>query len=215
MGKSVYSIVLDDDVIKMIDIMAAQHGTSRSNMINRILAQQISVPTAETMINDIYSSIDRFFEGHSSLALALQNGGSMINMRSALQYKYNPSVKYAVEIYENSAYLGQLKVSVRSQKPQLLNIFEQFFTLWAALEMNCCGINEDEFATEQGRYSRLIRQSDNCNYTSYGDSIAGYINLLDKAMKEFFACYAVSPALAAENVQRIYLADLTNNISRL
>ena len=63
MGKSVYSIVLDDDVIKMIDIMAAQHGTSRSNMINRILAQQISVPTAETMINDIYSSIDRFLQG--------------------------------------------------------------------------------------------------------------------------------------------------------
>ena len=41
------------------------------------------------------------------------------------------------------------------------------------------------------------------------------VNLLDKAMKEFFACYAVSPAMAAENVQRIYLADLTNNISRL
>lgn len=215
MGKSVYSIVLDDDVIKMIDIMAAQQGTSRSNMINRILAQHISVPTAETMINDIYSSIDRFFSGHSSLALALQSGGSMINLRSALQYKYNPSVKYAVEIFESGAYLGQLKVSVRSQKPQLLSIFEEFFTLWAALEMRCCGVNSSEFSIEQGRYNRLIRLCDNCDYSGYGDSIAGYVDILDKAMKEFFACYAVSPAMAGENVQRIYLANLTNNISRL
>lgn len=215
MGKSVYSIVLDDDVIKMIDILAARQGTSRSNLINRILAQQISVPTAETMISDIYTSIDSFLQGHSSLALSMLGNSSMINMRSALQYKYNPSVKYAVEIYESGNYLGQLKVSVRSQKPQVLSIFEEFFVVWASLEMQLCSIDRNEFAIGSGKYSRLLRLCDNCNYTNYGNSIAAYIDVLDKCMKEFFNCYPLSPADARENVQQIYLSSLTGDISRL
>lgn len=215
MGKSVYSIVLDDDVIKMIDIMAVRQGTSRSNMINRILAQQISMPTAETMINDIYSSIDSFLQGHNSLALSLLGNGSMINMRSALQYKYNPSVKYSLEIFERGDYLGQLKVSVRSQKPQVLSIFEEFFVVWANLEMQCCGVDRNEFAIETGKYTRLIRLCENCDYADYGNGIAAYTDILDKCLKEFFNIYGISPAAAAESVQQIYLANLTNNISRL
>lgn len=215
MGKSVYSIVLDDDVIKMIDIMAVRQGTSRSNMINRILAQHISVPTAETMINDIYSSIDSFLQGHNSLALGLMGNSSLINMRSALQYKYNPSVKYTLEIFENSDYLGQLKVSVRSQKPQVLGIFEEFFAIWANLEMQCCGVEPNEFSIDTARYTRLIRLCNNCNYADYGNNIAAYTDILDKCLKEFFSLYGISPAAAKENVQQIYLASLTNNISRL
>lgn len=215
MSKSVYSIVLDDDVIKMIDIMAARQGTSRSNMINRILAQQISMPTAETMINDIYSSIDSFLQGHNSLALSLLGNGSMINMRSALQYKYNPSVKYTLEIFERGDYLGQLKISVRSQKPQMLGIFEEFFIVWANLEMQCCGVKRNEFAIESGKFTRLIRLCDNCDYANYGNSIAVYTDILDKCLKEFFSIYSISPAAAKENVRQIYLANITNNISRL
>ncbi|MBE6886901.1 MAG: hypothetical protein E7484_00600 [Ruminococcaceae bacterium] len=215
MGKSVYSIVLDDDVIKMIDIMAVRQGTSRSNMINRILAQHISVPTAETMLNDIYSSIDSFLQGHNSLALSLMGNGSMINMRSALQYKYNPSVKYTLEIFERGDYLGQLKISVRSQKPQVLSIFEEFFIVWANLEMQYCDVKHNEFSIDTARYTRLIRLCSNCNYADYGNSIAIYTDILDRCLKEFFSLYSISPAAAKESVQQIYLANITNNISRL
>ena len=215
MGKSVYSIVLDDDVIKMIDIMAVRQNTSRSNMINRLLAQQISMPTAETMINDIYHSIDNFLQGHNSLALSLLGNSNMINMRSALQYKYNPSVKYAVELTDSSHYLGQLKVSLRSQNTQVLNLFEEFFMLWSALEIQHRGVKTDEFSIGTGRYSRLLRLYENCNYTSYGNSIALYIDTLDKCMKEFFSCYHISDIIAAERVQQIYINNLTNNSLRL
>ena len=70
MSKSVYSIVLDDEIINQIDILSNRQGTSRSNMINRILARHVSVPTAETMVNDVFKYIDEFIQRNSSLAWA-------------------------------------------------------------------------------------------------------------------------------------------------
>ena len=39
MGKSVYSLVLMDEVVDAIDQMAYRNNTSRSNLINQILAE--------------------------------------------------------------------------------------------------------------------------------------------------------------------------------
>ena len=47
MKKSVYSIVLSDDVIDKIDELAYRTNTSRSNLINQILADHVSYTTPE------------------------------------------------------------------------------------------------------------------------------------------------------------------------
>ena len=112
MSKSVYSIVLDDEIINQIDILSNRQGTSRSNMINRILARHVSVPTAETMVNDVFKYIDEFIQRNSSLAVQPLGSGSLINMRSALKYKYKPTIKYTVELFEN----GLQQVSQRNDK---------------------------------------------------------------------------------------------------
>ncbi len=39
MKRSTYSLILMDDVVAAIDRLAAQQGTSRSNLINQILAE--------------------------------------------------------------------------------------------------------------------------------------------------------------------------------
>ncbi len=215
MSKSVYSIVLDDDVINMIDVMASRQSTSRSNLINRILAQHISVPTAETMLSDVYTSIDEFLNGHSSLAVQLLGNSSMINMRSSLQYKYNPSVKYTVEIFEKCDYLGQLKVSMRSQNKQLIEILDNFFYLWATLEISYCGITQDKISLGNGKYMRLFRIYNCNNYNDYGKNIASYINLLDKCLKEYFNCCNISPSSANINVKQIFINNMTNTMSKL
>ncbi len=215
MSKSVYSIVLDDDVVSIIDILAAKQGTSRSNMINRILAQHTSLPTAETMLSDVYHSMDEFLSENSSLALQLLGNGSIINMRSALQYKYNPSIKYTVEIYEKGDYIGQLKISMRSQNKQLINILDSFFYLWAKLEMSFAQISEDEFSFNDGKYRRYLRAYDCNDYSNYGNDIAQYIDLLDKCLKEYFNFYPISTNVANQNVKRLYANNITKNIIRL
>ena len=42
MKKSVYSLVLSDDVVEAVDRAAYQNGLSRSAMVNQILADYVS-----------------------------------------------------------------------------------------------------------------------------------------------------------------------------
>ncbi|MBQ9845731.1 MAG: hypothetical protein IJO54_06585 [Oscillospiraceae bacterium] len=215
MSKSVYSIVLDDEVIRGIDIMAAQQGTSRSNMINRLLAQHISLPTAETMLMEVYNSINEVMNQHSSLALQLLGNGNMINLRSALQYKYNPSVKYSVELFEKGGYNGQLKISMRSQNASLIAIMDSFFALWAQLEMQYCNLSIEEFSFENGRYVRLLRKDGSENFNQYGKKIALYVDLLDRCMKEYFSNITVSSAAASNSTVQKYLAEISADMVRI
>ena len=55
MKKSVYSLVLMDDVVKAIDDMAYKLNTSRSNLINQILAEHVSFKTPESLIKDVFA----------------------------------------------------------------------------------------------------------------------------------------------------------------
>lgn len=47
MNKSVYSLVLADDVVEAIDRLAYSMNTSRSNLINQILAERVQLLTPE------------------------------------------------------------------------------------------------------------------------------------------------------------------------
>ena len=57
MGKSVYSLVLMDEVVDAIDQMAYRNNTSRSNLINQILAEHVSLATPEKRMKDVLSLI--------------------------------------------------------------------------------------------------------------------------------------------------------------
>ena len=47
MKKSVYSLVLMDDIVAAIDELAYSLQTSRSNLINQILAEKVALVTPE------------------------------------------------------------------------------------------------------------------------------------------------------------------------
>mgnify|MGYP006344792163 CR=1 FL=1 len=56
MHKSLYSLMLMDDVIKAIDRLALQQSTNRSNLVNQILAEYVSMTTPEKRVNNIFKS---------------------------------------------------------------------------------------------------------------------------------------------------------------
>jgi metal-responsive CopG/Arc/MetJ family transcriptional regulator len=58
MKKTLYSLMLSDDVVHEVDA-GPQMGTSRSNLINQILAEYVSVPTPERRISDIFTAIEQ------------------------------------------------------------------------------------------------------------------------------------------------------------
>ena len=59
MSKSVYSLVLTDQVVEAIDALAYTMGTSRSALIDRILAGHVSYTTPDMRINNIFDSVSR------------------------------------------------------------------------------------------------------------------------------------------------------------
>ena len=65
----------------------------------------------------------------------LNASDAMLSMRSAIHYKYNPSMRYVVELYPHSTEeLGEVRAGLRTQNPSLLLYIGQFYKLWAGLE---------------------------------------------------------------------------------
>ena len=58
MKKNLYSLTLSDEVVREVDALAHRMGTNRSALVNRILAEYVSVPTPERRWNDIFEAIE-------------------------------------------------------------------------------------------------------------------------------------------------------------
>jgi len=203
MNKSVYSLVLSDEIVQEIDRMAYEAGASRSAMINQILADYVRYTTPEKRMREVFSAIEQMLIG-SVFEPQLQPSESMFSLRSALDYKYNPSVRYSVELYKNARpLLGELRVSVRSQNSALVLAMLQFFKLWTRIENTYIG--RVECAIEDGRYLRKLRLTDDkLTNEQIGAGIAAYINLLDSALKQYFEILH-NPALAVASVEKRYV----------
>lgn len=204
MNKSVYSLVLTDDVVAEIDRMAYELNTSRSNMINQVLAEYVSYTTPEKRMRQVFDRIEDLLVGNGEIfQMLLQPSDSMFSLRSALSYKYNPTLRYSVELYRNDpTMLGELRVSVRSQNSSLHLVMLQFFKLWTRIEQSYIG--HTEYAIEDGRYTRKLRMpKQECDHAALGEAIADYIGLFDRAIKLYFD-NLTSPPYALSAVERLY-----------
>ena len=203
MQKSVYSLVLTDDVIAEIDRLAYEQSTSRSNMINQILAEYVSFVTPEKRMREVFERVERMLTG-DVFQMLLQPSDSMVSLRSALSYKYNPTIRYSVELYQNSdPILGELRVSFRSQNSTLTLTMLQFFKLWTRIEQSYVG--ETEYAIDSNKYIRKLRLPVGEELTNerIGEAIASYIDAFDRAIKLYFE-NLTSPQYAVSGVERLY-----------
>ena len=209
MGKSVYSIVLMDEVVQAVDRLAYEAGTNRSNMINRILAEYAQMATPEQRIQNIFSSIEDAISRQNALQLMLNASDAMLSMRSAIRYKYNPSMRYVVELYPHSPdALGELRASLRTQNPSLLLAIGQFYKLWIGLECVYLQGAPRRSETQGGRYTRrlLVPQTE-MDSEAAGQAIAGYVALFDACLKTYFE-HLDDPTGALRAVESTYRAGL-------
>ena len=210
MNKSIYSLVLSDEIVQEVDSLAYEMNTSRSNMINQILAEYFSYDTPEKRIKEVFDRMEKLLLGASGFQTVLQPSGSMYSIRSALSYKYNPSVRYSVELTSGDPNeIGELRVSVRSQNSSFILLIMQFFKLWNRVENRYIG--ETDAVYSDGRYLRKLRipEGDRRDGREIGEAIAGYISALDRAMKYYFS-HLTAAQYAVEGVERIYAEYLHN-----
>lgn len=200
MKKSVYSLVLSDDVIAAVDRAAYQNGLSRSAMINRILAQAVSYTTPEQRMSEIFSQVERLLNGEVFQSLS-QPSDSMMSLRSALAYKYNPNVRYSVELYPDRPGEGELRVSLRSQSSALILYLGQFFRLWAKIEQAYVG--GADCVIQDGKYARRLKLPARVSHREQGAVLAGYIRAMEQGLRAFFHSLD-DPRQAAASVEQAY-----------
>jgi hypothetical protein len=204
MSKSIYSLVLSDDVVRAIDELAYSNNTSRSNQINQILAQYLSVSTPERRHRDIFSEVVRMFDEQTRLQTQITD--AMMSVRTAIRFKYNPTIRYYVELSQGiEGELGELRVVSRTQSTELLPLLNGFYRLMMLLEQRAFGPQNLKCSIEDGKLSKVLqlRSGQELNNIQAAEAIAGYIKMFDKALKSYFS-YGANAEQAREAAMEVY-----------
>lgn len=200
MKKSVYSLVLMDDVVDAVDRRASLMNTSRSNLINQILAEYVSLTTPEKRMNDIFNMVKNAVLNYGTMQIQDNVSDSMMSLKSTVKYKYNPTVRYTVELYRNyDEAVGRLKVYFRTQSPSLISEVNKFFELWSAIE----GVSKKQYSIDDGRYERIFIAKSDTSDKRIAEYISNYIKRLDRCMKEYFVNLD-NPSYAQARVIQLY-----------
>lgn len=191
MKKTLYSLMLSDEVVAEVDRLAHKLGTNRSNLINQILAERVNLVTPERRINDIFSAIEQMLAPSRELVPFLTPNALTMSLKSSLEYKYRPTVKYEVELYRgDSDALGELTVMFRTQSAALINTMTDFFRIWKSIEdahlRPVLKSAAPRYALYDGKFIRSIAIPDrDCTSDELARIISEYIKLFDTMMKGY------------------------------
>lgn len=211
MKKTLYSLMLNDEVVREVDALAHRLGTNRSNLINEILAEYVNYTTPERRINDVLSAIQELMQPSGDLVPFFAPHSYSLSLKSSLEYKYRPTIKYEVELYKGSGdTIGALSVLFRTQSPALIDGMTDFFRLWKSIEDAHLAQRlsaKIEYALYDGKFVRTITVPDrNCTSDELASSLAEYIRLFDKMMKGW-----LTGRYDAHAIEAAYYSYLTNS----
>lgn len=211
MAKSLYSLMLSEDVVSAVDAAAHRMGVSRSALVNQILADYVSVTTPERLINSIFSSIEEFMSPSAEIVPFFAPNSSTMSLKSSLAYKYRPTVRYEVSLdTSDKNKLGDLSVIFRTQSSSLIDAMTSFFRLWVRIEDKYYAPilgKSLECALYDGKFVRplALPELKDCLPQTIAQTISDYISLFDSQLKGY-----LSGELSERDVANNYL----NNLAR-
>ena len=207
MKKTLYSLMLSDEVVGEIDRIAHRRGMNRSALVNQILAEYANCVTPERRISDIFRQIGEILGTDRELVPFVAPNASTMSMKSSLQYRYRPTVKYSVELYrDRDGALGELSVVFRTQSAELLAAMDAFFRLWKRVEDELVAPylpRPAEYALYAGRFTRTIALPAGRDYSTadVAGAISAYVRLFDRLMKGVLAGTLTADDVRAEYMQ--------------
>lgn len=211
MKKTLYSLMLSDEVVREVDQLAHRLGTNRSNLINQILAEYVDLVTPERRINDVLSTVEQLLRPGGELVPFFAPNSFSMSLKSSLEYKYRPTVKYEVELYRGGdEAIGELSVVFRTQSAALIEAMTGFFRLWKRIEdahLRPLTGAKIEYALYDGRFVRSIAPPDrDCSAQELAGALAEYIKLFDRLMKS-----TLSGRLDAHEAEAAYYSHMINS----
>lgn len=215
MKKSLYSLMLAEDVVREIDRLAAEKNTNRSNLINQILAEYVSLTTPEKHVQNIFEIVENYIGKIGGYMLYSQPNDMTMSIKSPLQYHYRPTIRYEVEMYRTPKQtIGQLKIIFRTQSADLLVGLTRFFKIWMQLEniyiKHFFSKDAIEYGIENGKFTRTFAVPNDSDYTEeqIGNAISQYIATFDEMLKDFLA----GKYKTTEAIEQRYLSYLNSGV---
>lgn len=213
MQKSLYSLILMDDVVREIDAIARKQNTNRSNLINQILAEYVSMVTPEQRIYNIFNCIDNLL-GHNAFDSYIEPNESTMSLKSSLNYRYRPTIRYLVELYrtgENAS--GELKIIFRTQSQELLFRLAEFFELWTKMEkiyLKDYSAQTINYSFENGKFTRTFAMPRDRIYDNEetARAISDYIRMFDDIVKG----YLTGAYMSFAQMENRYLQYLNGSV---
>ena len=167
--------------------------------------------TPERRIGEVLRAMETLFQPDPELVPMFSPNALSMSMKSALDYKYRPTVKYGVELYRSGDdSIGELTVSFRTQSAELLSAMGRFFRLWTRLENAYLAPklgHEAASALLEGRFVRRISAPNrDCSAEELAEAISEYVRLFDRLLK---GC--LSGRLSAADAERQYAAHVQDS----
>ncbi|AFA49205.1 hypothetical protein [Acetobacterium woodii] len=189
MIKSVYSLMLFDEIVEKIDQIAYENNTNRSQLINDILAEKIGLVTPEQKIQKILEQLDENFS--DTLSVSQINKNSSIQFGKSLKYKYRPKVRYSYEfISSKRGKYAVLKVSSRTKSENLNDHFDEFFKLITGIEKEE-RVDHIDSAENLTNHKFVRAFEDEAELTqdieTVTENLTCYLKMIDHAMNLYFA----------------------------
>ena len=134
-----------------------------------------------------------------------------MSLKSSLEYKYRPTVKYEVELFRGpEENIGELSVIFRTQSSALISAMTEFFRLWKSIEdahLAPLTGHRQRFALYEGRFTRSIAAPDHdCTTDQLASALSEYIKLFDRMMKAY-VCGRLTP----HEIEAAYYSQMLNS----
>ena len=213
MKKTLYSLMLNDEVVREVDILAHKLGTNRSSLINEILAEYVDYTTPERRINDVLSAIEQMMIPSRDLVPFFAPHTYSMSLKSSLEYKYRPTIKYEVELYKGTGTsIGELSVMFRTQSEALISAMTEFFRIWKSIEdahlVPLTGA-KIEYSLYDGKFTRSICIPErDCSSDELAAALSEYIRLFDTLMKGYVSGRYDAHAVEAAYYSQMIKADV-------
>ncbi|MCT4634397.1 MAG: hypothetical protein N4A76_16925 [Firmicutes bacterium] len=196
MKSSIYSLLVQDNLMEKVDDIALEKGMSRSQMVNEIFAEYLGISTPEYKINKVMDFICKEFLDTSSIRIMSNNKGSSIKLMTNIKYKYNPQLHYMLELKgKNKDKLATLKIQSRTQSKVFLDHLVKFFVLFTEIEriyeigFRKNVIDKSYFVVEGNRFLRdFYYDWTNDSYSPEGLSqfLINYISMINESVNIYF-----------------------------
>lgn len=189
MKKTLYSLMLSEDVVREIDRTAHRLGTNRSQLINRILADYVGFSTPESRMEEIFRVMEELMAPSRDLVSYFAPNTNSFSLKSSLDYKYRPTVKYEIVLSRDEDRIGVLNVIFRTQSGALIEALTGFLRFWKRLEdhyLPKLSGSAREYALFDGKFIRSLARPEHA-FTSeeLAEALSDYVQLFDRQMKDY------------------------------